>query len=106
MPGRDVINSKRLGIAPSLAFGLGTATRTTLSYLHMEQDNIPDGGVPTYGMPGYGYGGNAPQPGAAVRPKNYYGLNGDRNEVNVDMVTAKVEPVSYTHLTLPTSDLV
>jgi catecholate siderophore receptor len=91
VPGRDVINSKRLGIAPSLAFGLGTATRTTLSYLHAEQDNIPDGGVPTYGMPGYGYGGNAPQPGTAVRPKNYYGLNGDRNEVNVDMVTAKVE---------------
>lgn len=91
VPGRDVINSKRLGIAPSLAFGLGTSTRTILSYMHIEQKNIPDGGVPTYGMPGYGYGGNAPQPGAAARSSNYYGLNGDRNEVNVNMLTAKVE---------------
>lgn len=90
VPGRDVVNSKRIGIAPSIAFGLGTATRTTLSYLHIEQDNIPDGGVPTFGMPGYFYGAGTLR-GPAVNPSNYYGLNGDRNDINSDMVTAKVE---------------
>ncbi len=90
VPGRNVVNSKRIGIAPSIAFGLGTATRTTLSYLHMEQDNIPDGGVPTFGMPGYSYGASTLR-GPAVKPSNYYGLNGDRNDVNSDMVTAKIE---------------
>lgn len=91
VPGRDGIKSKRVGIAPSLSFGLGTPTRTTLSYLHIEQDNIPEGGVSTFGMPGYGYGGNARQPGPAVRSSNYYGLNGDRDDVTVDMLTAKIE---------------
>lgn len=90
VPGRDVVNNKRIGIAPSIAFGLGTATRTTLSYLHMEQDNIPDGGVPTFGMPGYFYGTSRLR-GPAVNPSNYYGLSGDRNDINTDMVTAKIE---------------
>src|SRR5688500_13838016 len=43
---RDVVNNERWGIAPSVAFGLGTPTRLTLSYFHLEQDNIPDYGIP------------------------------------------------------------
>jgi len=44
--GRDVVNNERWGLAPSVVFGLGTPTRLTLSYFHLEQDNIPDYGIP------------------------------------------------------------
>jgi len=43
---RDVTEFDRSGMAASLAMGLGTPTRVTLNYLHQEDDNIPDGGVP------------------------------------------------------------
>lgn len=100
VPGRDEVKNKRWGVAPSLAFGLGTPTKTTLSYLHIEQRNTPDGGVSTFGMPGYGYNPGNPSatppvlpqtPGAAVDPENYYGLNGDHDNVVLDMFTAGIE---------------
>lgn len=43
---RDVTDFDRSGVAASLAMGLGTPTRIKLDYLHQEDDNIPDGGVP------------------------------------------------------------
>lgn len=43
---RNVTNNDRWGGAIDLATGLGTDTRVHLSYLHQEDDNIPDGGVP------------------------------------------------------------
>ena len=44
--GRDVVKNDRWGIAPSLAFGLGTPTRLTMSYYKLKQDNISDYGIP------------------------------------------------------------
>lgn len=44
--GRDVVKNKRWGVAPSLAFGLGTANRLTLGYYKVKQDNISDYGIP------------------------------------------------------------
>ena len=44
--GRDVVTNERWGVAPSLAFGLGTPTRTYVSYYQLEQDNITDYGLP------------------------------------------------------------
>lgn len=46
IPGRDYVEEERWGIAASLAFGLGTDTRATLSYFHLQQDNQPDYGIP------------------------------------------------------------
>ena len=43
---RDKIENKRLGFAPSIAFGLGTPTQITLSYVLQHEDNIPDYGFP------------------------------------------------------------
>ena len=48
VPGRDVENNERWGVAPSVAFGLGTSTTVSLSYLHQHDDNTPQYGVPTY----------------------------------------------------------
>ena len=44
--GRDKIELRRQGFAPSIAFGLGTPTQITLSYLLQHEDNIPDYGFP------------------------------------------------------------
>lgn len=94
VPGRDTLERKRWGIAPSLAFGLGTSTRTTLNLLHIDQDNLPDGGVPTIGLPGYSTPDPArPQIGEAPRvdPSNFYGTLSDHDDVAVDMATLRVE---------------
>ncbi|HEY5892836.1 MAG TPA: TonB-dependent receptor [Chthoniobacterales bacterium] len=45
-PGRTDVEFRKWGIAPSLAFGLGTDTRLILSYFHLEEDGTPDYGIP------------------------------------------------------------
>jgi catecholate siderophore receptor len=97
-PARDVVTNKRWGVAPSLAFGLNSPTRIYLNYLHVDQDNIPDGGVPTVGLPGYTAPastatnnvaaiGSAPK----VDPSNFYGTKADHDKVKADMATIRVE---------------
>ncbi|KAF1005328.1 MAG: Catecholate siderophore receptor Fiu [Luteibacter sp.] len=91
--GRDRVKNDRWGFAPSLAFGLGTPTRVYLDYLHIKQNNRPDGGVPTIGLPGYtspdkrGFLNDA----AKVDPSNYYGTDQDHDHVTQDMFTVIVE---------------
>ena len=93
VPGRDHVTNDRWGIAPSVSFGLGTPTRLTFSYLHVQQNNRPDGGLPTTGLDGYylaqlaARGGNGPR----VDTSNYYGWMSDHDKVKADMLTAKVE---------------
>lgn len=94
VPGRDKVENTALGIAPSLAFGLGTSTRFYLNYLHLQQDNRPDGGIPTVGLNGYYNAALANAgitPPRAVERNNYYGKLTDHEDVNVDMFTARLE---------------
>ena len=44
--GRDEVENERWGVAPSLSLGLGKGRRLTLSYVHVDQDNVPDYGIP------------------------------------------------------------
>lgn len=77
---RDVGESRRYGIAPSLAFGLGTNTRLTLSYLHQSEDDIPD-----YGLPWFL---NRP----ADLPRHYYyGFKDDYLKTDVNVGTIRLE---------------
>jgi catecholate siderophore receptor len=46
IPGRDVEKNRRWGVAPSVTFGIGTPTRLTFLYMHQEDTNIPQFGVP------------------------------------------------------------
>ncbi|SEW02874.1 catecholate siderophore receptor Fiu [Luteibacter sp. 329MFSha] len=91
--GRDQIENNRWGIAPSLAFGLGTPTRVYLDYLHVKQNNVPDGGIPTIGLPGYSspdrraFLNDAPK----VDQDNYYGTTQDKDHVTQDLFTVIVE---------------
>lgn len=93
VPGRDVVENNRWGVAPSLAFGLDTPTRVFIDYLHIRQNNIPDGGVPTIGLPGYVSPDPArPQIGQApmVDASNFYGTRQDHDDVLSDMFTVRV----------------
>ena len=90
VPGRDTVKNDRWGIAPSFAFGLGAPTTVYLDFLHISQDNIPDGGVPTIGLPGYAssdpartFLSDAPK----VDPSNFYGTTADHDHVKSDMAT-------------------
>jgi catecholate siderophore receptor len=104
-PGRDDVKAKRFGFAPTVTFGLGTATRETLSYLHVTQDNRPDGGVSAFGVKGYVFAaasGTTPaqQPGPAVDSSNFYGLDSDFDHVRIDMFTSRLETDLAKGLTL------
>lgn len=84
-PGRDVERFSRWGVAPSITFGLTSPTRVTVSWLHQEDDNVPQYGVP--------YASNAflngPLPG--VKSSSYYGYrNIDTQEIGVDSLTLNI----------------
>ena len=93
VPGRDGPSNKRWGIAPTVTFGMGTATEITLSYEHMQTNDMPDSGVP-YSMGNVSalteptfisptYGGNR---------DNWYGLKArDFRKEKSDMLTAAIE---------------
>ncbi|MGE0714268.1 MAG: TonB-dependent receptor [Alphaproteobacteria bacterium] len=91
---RDEVRTRRWGFAPSGTFRLGDATEITVSYIHQQDENIPDYGLPyLFGKP------------AKVSRENFYGLtNFDYEDTRADIVTAKVrhrfnENVSVTNQT-------
>jgi catecholate siderophore receptor len=90
-PGRDEVYNRRWGVAPSLALGLGTATRTTLSYLRLDQDNLPEYGIPWVPATNQPLAQYANQP-APVSFDNFYGLvDRDYEKTVTDIATAAVD---------------
>ncbi len=89
--GRDIVRDERWALAPSLAFGLNTPTRVTFSYLHLQQDNDPDYGIPWVPPTNIPLAAYADQP-APVNWNNYYGILGrDYEKTQTDMGTALLE---------------
>jgi len=80
VPGRDTVETERFGIAPSLNTELGSATRLTLSYMHLASDSIPD-----YGMP---WISNRPP---RVDRENFYGFDSDYLETEADVFSGILE---------------
>ncbi len=79
---RDQVRNSRWGVAPSYAIGLGQKTTLTVNYLHQQEDDIPDFGIP------FAFGRPAPVP-----RNTYYGISSD------DRVTSDVDigAVRLTH---------
>ncbi|WP_368923718.1 TonB-dependent receptor [Comamonas aquatica] len=103
VPGRNGPENQRWGIAPTVTFGMGTPTELTLSWQHLQTDNVPDGGVPYQYTSSQvtgkasSWAGNLPG-GSTVRPtygnsrENWYGLtNRDYEKEKSDLFTASVE---------------
>ncbi|MCG3150582.1 MAG: putative TonB-dependent receptor BfrD [Verrucomicrobiae bacterium] len=92
-PGREVVHNSRWGIAPSLAFGIDQPTEVTVSFMHMQQNNIPDYGIPWVPV------GNTNAVLASrinkappVSYKNFYGLVGyDYEHVETDVGTVQLQ---------------
>jgi catecholate siderophore receptor len=89
--GRDVVKNDRWGVAPSLAFGLGSPTRLTLGYYKLKQDNISDYGIPWVPATNNALAAYRDQP-APVPRETFYGFrNRDREVLNQDAATVRVE---------------
>jgi catecholate siderophore receptor len=84
---RDVVESERYGIAPSLRFGIGTPTEVTVSALHQRSQEVPD-----YGLP-FSPGGNAANPSKPVDVNidNFFGFTDDFFDQKVDSLSLRVE---------------
>ena len=80
--GRDFAEIRRWGVAPSVSIGLNTKTRATLNYVHLQENDMPD-----YGLPWFN---NAVAPGPIQH--KYYGFP-DENylKTNDDILTLRAE---------------
>jgi catecholate siderophore receptor len=98
--GRDEVHASRWGIAPSVAFGLGSPTRATVSFYHLQSDDLPDAGIPynnptaptaaVMGLPRTLQAGNG-EP-LDVDRSTYYGMvDRDFRKERVDTATIRVE---------------
>ena len=86
--GRDHAESDVVGIAPSVAFGLGTMTRFTAAFQHLDQSGVPDWGVPAAmieGMLRYD-----PLAAAADR-ESFFGLESDFDDTKASTFLARLE---------------
>lgn len=78
---RNRVKQERYALAPSVTWGLGGPTQVTLSYLHQEERNVPDLGVP--------YIAGRP---AKVPRDTFYGVrNLDREDTRTDVVTLRAQ---------------
>jgi catecholate siderophore receptor len=99
VPGRNGPENQRWGIAPTVTFGMGTPTEVTLSWQHLQTDDMPDGGVPyLYGNTAGATNGTTLPGGSVIRPTygsnraNWYGLKDrDYSKEKSDLFSASVE---------------
>jgi len=77
---RNDADYNRWGVAPSLAFGLGTSTRVIISFFHQSEGNRPDFGLPWL----------FDRPAPAPRD-NFYGFSDDYMKTNVNAGTIRLE---------------
>jgi len=77
---RDEVRNRHWGVAPEFSFGIGQPTTVTLAYLHLQENDIPDSGIP--------FVNGAPAP---VNRSNFYGLNSDHAISQVDIGTLRIK---------------
>jgi catecholate siderophore receptor len=99
--GRDEVTMESRAVAPSIALGLGTPTRVTLSAQVMRQDNQPDYGIPGAAWLDAPLTGTTVRASAPVDQSNYYGSVGfDHDRGRQNSYTARVEHDVRRNLTL------
>ncbi|WP_312600099.1 TonB-dependent receptor [Pseudomonas luteola] len=98
--GRDGPDVSRWGVAPSISFGLGTPTRATFSYYHLETDDTPDYGIPLTNVNRSKANPSGP---AHVDKDNWYGSSRDYRESTTDSGTLRIEHDLNDSLTLSNS---
>jgi catecholate siderophore receptor len=82
-PGRDVVESERHGIMPSITVGMNSPTSLTLSWYHLKTNDIPDWGTPFFND-GVSIVGRP----ISVDRDNFYGIKGrDFRDTRTDIGT-------------------
>nr|WP_312508478.1 TonB-dependent siderophore receptor [Pseudomonas luteola] len=98
--GRDGPDVSRWGVAPSISFGLGTPTRATFSYYHLDTDDTPDYGIP---LTNVNRSEANPSRPAHVDKDNWYGSSRDYRKSTTDSGTFRIEHDLNDNLTLSNS---
>ncbi len=98
IPERDHQDGSRWGIAPSFSLGLGRDVTFSLQYLHYQYDQATDTGFPIVTQPGQ-VRATAPTE-YGLRRANWYGIANDRDKVQLDRITARLQWKATDWLTL------
>ncbi len=88
VPGRDVGEMKPMGLAPSIAFGLGTDFRAIFAYEYVRRRDLPDWGVPGATIPGTI---NYSPTTMGARRDAFYGLRSDVDNVDSNAALMRFE---------------
>ncbi len=102
--GRDAIWQKRWGVSPSVKIGIDGPTSLTLSYYHLDTEELPDSGIPyfytignaplgtTYSEPLIGTGTTNGGTTGTVRRSTFYGLvDRDFRKTKTDQLTMRFD---------------
>src|SRR3984957_8495285 len=81
---REDVRNRRWGVAPALGFGIGERDSFTLVYLHQQEDDVPDVGIP--------FVNGRPAQVPPVPRNADFGLTSDRTTADDDIITGR-----YTH---------
>jgi catecholate siderophore receptor len=87
---RDLIYSKRWGAAATVAWGIGTDTRATVSYLHQHNHSRPDYGIVIVQPPGQIIAKPATEYDVGVERSTFTGFRNDVDKSDTDMLTVRL----------------
>jgi len=79
--GRGDARLERWGIAPSVAFGIGTPTRLNINFMHETEDNTPDFGIPWLND----------RPAPVSGDDSYFGFKNDFTKTDTNIGTIRLE---------------
>ncbi|WP_455285832.1 TonB-dependent receptor [Cupriavidus necator] len=91
VPGRNEVDQNSWGFAPSVTFGMQSATQATLSYYHLQGNGMPDYSIPYSRPASQSTKANPSQP-VNVNRDNFYGLTArDFRKTQSDIATATIQ---------------
>ena len=88
--GRDIADANAWGLAPSIAFGLGTEFRAIFGYEHLRRNDLPDWGTWAHTIPGM-WRHNGDLSIAHVSRDKFYGLRSDFDDTVGNRAFARFE---------------
>lgn len=99
-PGREVVENRRWGFAPSIMFGMNSPTRFSVSYFHLGQENTSDYGIPWVPVANTALIPYRDRPAPVPRSTFYGFLDRDKEKLQSDLLTARFEHNFNDNLTI------
>lgn len=90
-PGRSAVQYRRWGLAPSIMFGLDSATRYSLSYFYIQQENTSDYGIPWVPAANNVLVEYRDRPAPVPRSTFYGFIDRDKEKLRSDLFTGRIE---------------